>query len=95
MTFEYDFKDGDVVEDCNLSQVLPRTLITNKVVTFLRCNCTNVSAPNAVFEDCNQAQLDFCSNNPSRADLVEAGLPVCPVDCRHKNGEEYLDLDAK
>lgn len=93
MTFEYDFKDGDVVEDSNLSQLLPHTLVTDKAVTFRRCNCTNVSAPHATFEDCNTAQIDFCTNaNPS---WIEMGLAACGPDCRHKRSNgEYLDLDA-
>jgi len=91
--FEYDFKNGDVVENCNLSQLKPHTLVTNKAVTFIGCNCTNVFAPNATFTDCNHAQIDFCTNaNPVWGEM---GLDLCGPDCRHKrpNGE-YLDLDA-
>lgn len=93
MIFEYDFKDGDVVEGGNISQLRPKTLVTNARVTFRGVNCTNVLAPNAAFDDCNTAQIDFCTNaNPAWIDM---GLEPCGPDCKHKQPDgQYLDLDA-
>jgi len=86
---EPPFKDGDVVEGGNFTQLAPHTEIC-KAVTKLTVNGGN-------FVNCrpqdgwtlnggNWCQIDFCTNE--RPELIERGLQPCATDCKHRSSEK-------
>ena len=86
---EPPFKDGDVIEGGNFFQLYPGTAICARVKNLtikngLFVNC--VPQPTWKIEGGAWTQMDFCSHD--RPDLIRRGLPVCPADCRHRQGDE-------
>jgi hypothetical protein len=81
--------DGDVLDDSNLSQVVPTLLFDGiKNLTFNNCNLLNVQLdPDAghVVDDCLWIEKDFCSNNHPQ--MIEWGLPECDDNCKHKQAD--------
>lgn len=52
-------KDGDIIENCNLAQINPRTKILwgKKRLTFYRCNMVNCTLPKDVMINPTEEQL--------------------------------------
>jgi hypothetical protein len=84
--------NGDTIEQCNLSQILPNTSICSGItgLTFRNCNLTNCSIPeDAIVEDCNITQIDRCYHLHSELDLA-----VEVDSCRHVTEVEEVYVDS-
>jgi len=91
--FALDPKPGDVFEQCNFSQALPRTKIADTYtgLTFRDCNMRNIDPPaDAVLERCPNSQWEYCKNkNPKFTEL-----PDCPPNCKHVSDTHSLRIDS-
>jgi len=92
------FKDGDVVESCNCSQLYPNTEICNDVrnLTIHGGNFVNCKQqPTWTVTGGNWAQVSRCSHVNSW--LVERGLPVCAENCKHRVGDtkQWVEIDEE
>jgi hypothetical protein len=94
---EEQLANGDIVEDCNLSQAVPGTQVCENFgqLTFRRCNLTNCAVPaDSVIEDCNTFQVSKCSHlHPG---LLEKGfIEECPAECDHVVDTEEVRIDGE
>jgi hypothetical protein len=83
------FKDGDVIEGGNFTQLLPATEICKDVKTltinggnFVNC----IPQPGWTINGGNWAQKGFCSHK--LPGFVRHGLPECGDDCEHQSAEK-------
>jgi hypothetical protein len=87
------FANGDIIRNCNLSQLLPHTAIGTNVtgLRFEKCNLINCDLPiDAVAVDCNRAQIDWCYwLNPDMPLAVEV------ANCRHVTGSDVITIDGQ
>ena len=88
-----DFTNGDVVENCNLTQLQPGTLIGGGVagLVFRYCNLVNCSVPgDAVVENCNTSQIERCAN--LHPELLKRGLVPEDVNCPHVTDIDEIEI---
>ena len=86
---EPPFKDGDVVEGGNFTQLVPHTEICSKVtkLTINGGNFVNCRPQDGwILNGGNWCQVEFCTNE--RPELVERGLTTCAADCKHQSPEK-------
>ncbi len=92
---EPPFKDGDVVEGGNYSQLLPDTEIckTVKRLTIMGGNFTNCKLqPGWKVTGGNWTQIDRCSH--LHPEWIERGLPKCRANCMHRSpSPDTAELD--
>ena len=74
--------NGDTLDRCNLSQLVPHTVVCSGItgLTFRGCNLVNCDVPgDAVVEHCNTAQISRCAHlHPEWADALPAEAENCP-----------------
>ena len=85
---EFNPKIGETIEECNITQKFPNTVITVIAgLIFNRCNLVNCSVPaDAIIIDCNTAQIDRCGNLNENY--------ICDVECKHMVSKEEIKLDG-
>jgi hypothetical protein len=87
-----DLPDGTVINGGNFTQFLPNTeIMVGKTLTINGGNFVNVKKqPTWTINGGNWTQIDRCSHlNPK---LIALGLPVCAADCKHKVGEDVIQV---
>ena len=92
---EPPFKNGDIVEGGNYSQLTPHTEIC-KNVTILTVNggnfCNCKPQDGWILNGGNWCQIEFCTHD--RPELIEKGLTPCVADCGHKSKDKIeRDVD--
>ena len=86
---EPPFKDGDVVEGGNYTQLVPYTDICKdiKTLTVNGGNFINCKPQDGwIINGGNWCQVEFCSQD--RPELIERGLTPCAADCGHKSKDK-------
>ncbi len=90
---EWPFEDGDTLENTNLFQLVSGTPICSGVkgLIFKCCNLTNCVPPaDSVLNDCNIAQINFCSHlHPEWK-----GLHICSQNCPHVESTDIITIDG-
>jgi hypothetical protein len=89
------FKDGDVIEGGNYTQLVPHTLICEGVknLTINGGNFVNCKPqPGWILNGGNWCQVEYCSHE--RPDLIIEGLDLCVENCKHRSAEKVeRDVD--
>jgi len=88
------FSSGDVIEEWNLMQLNPHTVICSGVLglTFYRCNLVNCDVPeDAIVQNCLHLHKSFCSH--LHPDKVDFGLSECDELCSHVTDIDEVIID--
>ena len=93
---EPPFKDGDVVEGGNFSQLVPDTEICKAVKNLIVNGGNFVNCkpqPTWVINGGNWCQKSFCSHE--HPELVKRGLPICAENCSHRDGDikQWVEIE--
>jgi len=94
----YAFRDpecdnGDVFEYCNLTQLVPNTVLCEgtTALVFRNCNLCNCLLPSdAKVEHCNTTQVSRCSH--LHLEWIARGLTECVEDCVHVTEVETVEV---
>lgn len=95
---EPPFKDGDVVEGGNWSQLIPGTQISKDIknLTIRGGNFVNcIPQPTWIVEGGNWCQKGRCSHQ--HPNWIRHGLPICAEDCAHRVGtiKQWVPVDER